>query len=129
MIRAVSATFAVLLATSVASAQTVYPTGTTIWDHAKTYDGYTVFLGADGVAYMIDMDGSVAHSWTSPAPAFEFDTVEPLDHGHIMAFIQPKNSTGPNLSAGELDFQNNVVWNFDVPKGAPTGASCSRSAT
>jgi hypothetical protein len=123
MNRGVSVATAFLLATSLAGAQTVYPTGTTIWDHAKTHDGYTVFLGADGFAYMIDMDGSVVNTWTSPAANTEFDTVEPLDHGHIMAFIQPKNSNGPNLSAGELDLQSNVVWHFDMPKTAPAGSS------
>src|SRR6185369_3672175 len=123
LVRGISVAIASLLATSVASAQTVYPTGTTIWDHAKTFDGYTIFLGADGTAYMIDMDGSVVNTWTSPAPGFELNTVEPLEHGHIMAFIQPVNTNGPNRSVGELDFNSAVTWHFDIPTNAPASAS------
>ena len=123
LVRGISVAIASLLATSVAAAQTVYPTGTTIWDPTKTFDGYTIFLSADGNAYQIDMDGSVVTTWTNPAPGFELNTVEPLDHGHIMAFIQPLNSNGPNLSCGELDQLGNLVWHFDMPNNAPLGSS------
>jgi hypothetical protein len=108
---------------SLAHGQTIYPTGTTIWDKTATNDGYTIFLGADGVCRMIDMDGSVVNTWTSPVPGYELGSIDPVAPGHITAFINPTGSPGPNLTIGELDYFNNPVWSYDLPKDAPPGSS------
>ena len=40
----------------------VYPTGTTIYDPEKCWNGYTSF-SAGGPAQIIDMNGNVVNSW------------------------------------------------------------------
>ena len=66
-------------------AQTVYPTGTTIWQHG-TDDGYTLFIGGDGIVYLIDMNGMVVNSWKSPYANEVLNSVEPLASGNILVF-------------------------------------------
>ena len=47
-----------------AAAQSVYPTGTTIYDPARAWNGYTVLspLGTQAVV-VIDMNGKVVKQW------------------------------------------------------------------
>src|SRR5262244_1584372 len=56
-------TFACALALTLA-AQSVYPTGTTIYDPGRTWNGYTVLspLGTQAVI-VIDMNGNVVKQW------------------------------------------------------------------
>jgi hypothetical protein len=43
---------------------TVYPTGTTIYEVGKTFNGYTLFrIKVPNRILLIDMDGEVVHSW------------------------------------------------------------------
>jgi hypothetical protein len=105
------------------TAQSVYPTGTTIWDHAKTNDGYTIFLGADGVGYMIDMDGTVVHTWTSPVAGQQLYIMEPLPKHGVVSYIKPNSGAEISLTALELDYNGSVVWSFDMPPKAPVGST------
>ena len=41
----------------------VYPTGTTIYDPAKTYNSFVLFAGGDNVSHLIDLNGKVVHEW------------------------------------------------------------------
>ena len=58
-----AAAAASIAAAPAAASPTVYPTGVTIYDPAKAYNGLVLFNGADSATYLIDMDGNVAHRW------------------------------------------------------------------
>jgi outer membrane protein assembly factor BamB len=112
-----------VVATSLAHGQSVYPTGTTIWDKTATQDGFTIFCGADGVCRMIDMDGTVVNTWTSPIPGFDLNYIDPIAPGHITAFLKPAGAAGPSLTIAELDYGDALVWFYNLPKGAPPGST------
>jgi hypothetical protein len=97
-------------------AQTVYPKGTTIWERGA-YDGYTLFVGGDGIVYLIDMDGSVANFWVSPDAGESLSELEALDDGHIL--VNSSAPGQPKLTALELDFFGNEVWRYEIPPGSP----------
>ncbi len=52
---------------------TVYPTGTTLYDPDKSFNGYTLFTplgdvpgGQNSTLYLINMNGEVVHRWSVP---------------------------------------------------------------
>jgi hypothetical protein len=106
-----AAWLAVLAATS--SAQTVYPTGTTLLDTSKAFLGYTLFdpQGDDGIV-MIDMQGNVVHRWDSPVPGEILANVFPLENGNILVLSRASNA--PSHSAYELDINGNAVWSYEL---------------
>ena len=112
-----------LVVSSLAHGQSVYPTGTTIWDKTATNDGFTIFCGGDGVCRMIDMDGTVVNTWTSPVPGFVLDSIDPIAPGHITAFLRPAGAAGPNVTMAELDYGGTLVWFYNIPKNAPPGST------
>ena len=73
----------------------VYPTGTTIYDPEKSFNGYTLYspmIGQRGAtdfyskpckAYLVDMNGNVVHEWKLPFPPGLH--VELLPNGHLLA--------------------------------------------
>ena len=42
---------------------TVYPTGTTIYNPKKCWNGYTIFPAINHGAVLIDMNGNVVKNW------------------------------------------------------------------
>ena len=62
---ACSVTIGSLSTIALSGAPTVYPTGTTIYHPAKTWNGFTVFITpeSEGVI-VIDMNGRVVKQWT-----------------------------------------------------------------
>jgi hypothetical protein len=95
------------------TAQTVYPTGTTIYDPDRAWNGFTVLspLGTQAVL-VIDMNGQVAKRWdgfnnSAGGPA------RVLPGGHVIA---ANGARPPHQEALELiqrDFDGNIVWRFD----------------
>src|SRR5579884_885494 len=96
-----------------AAAQSVYPTGTTIYDPARAWNGYTVLspLGTQAVV-VIDMNGKVVKQWdgynnSAGGPA------RILPGGVVVA----ANGTNPgrqeSLELVERDFEGHVIWRFD----------------
>jgi outer membrane protein assembly factor BamB len=101
-----------------AFAQTVYPTGTTIWEPG-TGDGYTLFIPPTGRAVLIDMSGNEVLSWTSPIPDHVLSVPEPLDNGRFLAFSSLPGMFPPVVHhLLELDYEGDVVWVYAIP-GAP----------
>jgi hypothetical protein len=95
------------------SAQSVFPTGTTIYDPARTWSGFTVLspLGTPA-AVVIDMNGNVVKQWTgfvnsAGGPARIFP------NGVVMG---ANGNNPPHQESTELverDFNGNVLWRFD----------------
>src|SRR5262249_28100677 len=107
-----AAVFLYVFAVSV-SAQSVYPTGTTIYDPDRAWNGYTVLspLGTQAVI-VIDMNGNVVKQWegyvnSAGGPARIFPD------GVVMA----ANGTNPphqeSLELIQRDFEGHVLWRFD----------------
>ncbi len=96
---------------------TVYPTGTTIYDPEKCWNGYTLFQ--TGVfqfksvgAILADMNGNVVNRWKS----LHGIPNKMLPGGHIMGSSDCRNARYSHqdmLDLVQLDWGGNVVWKFD----------------
>jgi hypothetical protein len=100
-----------------ALAQTVYPTGTTVYEEGLAYDGVTFYPALDRRAKLVDMQGTLIHEWWPPeledvpwSPLYE---PIPESPGHILA-LQTKRLS-------ELDWDSNVVWQFVAPVALGVG--------
>ena len=105
--------FLCTLAALVAAGQSVYPTGTTIYDPERAWNGYTVLspLGTQA-AIVIDMNGNIVKRWddyvnSAGGPARIFPG------GVVMA----ANGTNPphqeSVELIQRDFEGHVLWRFD----------------
>ena len=88
----------------------VYPTGTTIYNPEKCWNGYTLF--AAGGAVLIDMNGNTVNLWKglfSP-------THRMLPGGYVMGSsghqIGVKYQQIENSALLQVDWDGNVVWQF-----------------
>lgn len=111
------------LATAAQAIPSSYPTGTTIYDPDKAYNGYVIFPGGDLKTHMIDMNGQEVHRWDyesfPPAPlGTELDGGK---KGHVLVqkarLEDPPEEAGPgdgmiNASVAEVDWQGDVVWQW-----------------
>ncbi len=94
------------------AAPTVFPTGTTIYKPAETWNGFTVLSTLDTPAIVvIDMNGRVVKRWEG----FNVSAGGParlLPGGQIIA---PSGTYPPHQEAVGLvqrDFDGNVIWSF-----------------
>ena len=102
-------------------AQTVYPTGTTIYDPDRSWNGFTVLSPLAGPAVLlIDMNGNVVKRWegfnnSAGGPARVFPG------GVVMAANGARPPHQESLELVRQDFAGTVVWRF-------SGTSRSRRA-
>lgn len=65
---------------------TVYPTGTTIYDPQKTFEGYTIYNPENqnvvSEILMIDMLGNIVHTWSHSK--YKLVYAEPLSDGNLL---------------------------------------------
>jgi len=104
---------AIMAGEPMAAAPTVYPTGTTIYQPDKAWNGFTVLspLGTPAVI-VVDMNGRVVKRWDG------FDVVSGgparvLPGGIVIA---PKGDAMPHLESLALvaeDFDGKELWRFD----------------
>jgi hypothetical protein len=94
------------------AAQSVYPTGTTIYDPARAWNGYTVLspLGTQAVL-VIDMNGIVVKRWdgfnnSAGGPA------RVLPGGVVIAPSGARPGHQESLELVQRDFDGNVTWRF-----------------
>lgn len=95
-------------------ASTVYPTGTTIYEPGKCWNGYTIFqYGGIGPA-LIDMNGNVVKQWRGlrgfPSPN------KILPGGYVMGNTKtrnPKYGFQDNVDLIQADWDGNIVWQFN----------------
>ena len=95
------------------AAQTVYPTGTTIYDPDRSWNGFTVLspLGTQAVL-IIDMNGEVVKRWdgfnnSAGGPA------RVLPGGHVIAASGARPPHQEALELIQRDFDGATVWRFD----------------
>jgi hypothetical protein len=101
-----------LAATAATAAPSVFPTGTTFYDPAQAYSGFTVLspLGTQA-AIVIDMNGNVVKRWdgyntSAGGPA------RVLPGGQILASVGGRPGHLESLELVQRDFDGNVVWRF-----------------
>ena len=88
----------------------VYPTGSTIYDPDKCFNGYTCFRSHEGIV-LIDMNGSVAHLWKG----LEGFPAKPMPGGFVIGSTARRNPKYGYLDMEDLvtvDWEGNVVWKF-----------------
>jgi hypothetical protein len=95
------------------AAQTVYPTGTTLYDPGRTWSGFTVLSPLNTqAAIVIDMNGTVVKRWEGFVNSAG-GPVRVFPGGSVMA----ANGTNPprqeSLELVARDFDGKVLWRFD----------------
>ena len=89
---------------------TIYPTGTTIYDPDRAWNGYTVYRTPDdkGVV-LIDMNGNIVRRWADVVGLGRI-----LPGGHIIG-VAPEDSPDGNDGAKlvQKDWESNVIWSFN----------------
>jgi hypothetical protein len=96
----------------VGAAQSIYPTGTTIYDAARAWNGYTVLSPLQTQAVLvIDMNGNVVKRWdgfnnSAGGPA------RVLPGGAVIAANGANPPRQESLELIQRDFNGNVVWQF-----------------
>ena len=111
--RSLGAAIGILVASVAVAAPSVYPTGTTIYDPARSFNGFTVLspLG-EQAAVVIDMNGNVVKQWegfvnSAGGPA------RVLPGGQIMGAVGANPPRQESLGLEQRDFEGNIVWQFD----------------
>jgi len=91
---------------------TVYPTGVTLYDPDKAWNGYTVVSAPDLGAILINMNGAELRLWKDlhgfPNKIFP--------GGHIMGSTgtrSPKYALQDQLDVVQVDWDGKIVWKFD----------------
>ena len=55
----------------------VFPTGVTLYNSKKSYNSFVLIDGRDGMAQLIDMEGSTVHTW--PYSGWPAEMINPED--------------------------------------------------
>lgn len=124
--------FAARAVTPACAEPSVFPTGTTIYDPAKAYNGYVLFAGGDDVSRLIDLTGKVVHEWkyTGQPVAFIDPALTGGRRGHVFVTLETEEGKGTDLvpgraqtrirkTVGEVDWDGKKVWEFG--SSAPGG--------
>lgn len=127
--------FVLFIAAAAANAgPRIYPTGVTLYDPAKAWNGYVIFAAPDERTHLIDMNGNEVQSWKYSG--FPSELLDPKTTGgklgHVL--VQTETVSGndtsvqpgrPNLfrnkTVAQLDWAGNVVWQWGAQ--APGGAA------
>ncbi len=112
--RRILALIAVLLGVpaSLLTYPSIYPTGTTIYDPEKTWNGYTVYGTPEQQgAVLIDMNGNLVKRWTEvgsvPSP-FRI-----LPGGYVMGGTRQRKPYQEAKALVQVNWEGQVVWRFD----------------
>ena len=91
---------------------TIHPTGATVYDPSKAFNGYTVMPIQDRGALLIDMNGGEVRLWQDlqgfPNKLFP--------GGYMMGHLgvrDPKFGLQDQTDLVQVDWDGNVVWKFD----------------
>ena len=109
----IRSTFALTLATALGQAgPSIFPMGTTLYDPAKAWSGFTVLSPLQTqAAIVIDMNGKVVKRWdgysnSAGGPA------RVLPNGDVIAAVGARPGRQESLELQQRDFDGKVVWSF-----------------
>lgn len=91
---------------------TVYPTGTTIYDPARCWNGFTIFQAKEVGALLIDMNGGEVQLWKH----FHGMPNRILPGGYLLGSSGERNTAFGSqdyIDLVQVDWDGNVVWRFD----------------
>jgi hypothetical protein len=89
---------------------TVYPTGATIYQPDRAWNGYTIFEARDGSgAILIDMNGAEIRHW----PEYLRGPIRILPGGHIMGGDGERVPYQEAIAVTQKDWDGNIVWKYD----------------
>jgi hypothetical protein len=88
---------------------TVFPTGTTIYDPDRAWNGYTLHDTPNDGTVLIDMNGHTVKRW----PDMLGFPPRLLPGGYIMGGVTDGAPHQENAALVELDWEGNEVWRFD----------------
>jgi hypothetical protein len=104
---------AMVAALIVWAAPSVFPTGTTIYDPAKAWNGYTVLSPLGGTAaIVIDMNGNVVKRWEGYNSSAG-GPVRVLPGGVVIAATGGNAGKQESLALVARDFDDKELWRFD----------------
>lgn len=89
----------------------IFPTGTTVYNKDKAWNGYTVFPTKKG-ALLIDMNGNEVKLWAG----LEGFPNKILPGGYVLGStgsIKSKYSYQDEKDLVQVDWNGNIVWKFD----------------
>ncbi len=89
----------------------IYPTGVTLYDKDKTFNGYTVYPSTKG-ALVIDMNGNEVKLWAG----LDGFPNKLLPGGYVVGSTgkrSPKRGYQDQLDLVQVDWAGNIVWKFD----------------
>lgn len=90
----------------------VYPTGTTIYEPKKCWNGYTIFSTTEKQgAVLIDMNGNIVKHWKeilgSPIPN------RILPGGYLMGSTDRREGHQEFINLVQVDWDGKIVWKFN----------------
>jgi hypothetical protein len=95
-------------------AVTVFPTGTTIYEPDKCWNGYTVLQCMQYGAVLVDMNGNTVRRWKNLVGLPSANKIFP--GGYIMGSTgqrNPRFGYQDNINLVQMDWEGNIVWQFD----------------
>jgi hypothetical protein len=114
--RGIALALCCLLPLAVGAGPARYERGTTILKPDRVQPGYTLCnVPARDDVSLIAHDGQVVHRWLH-VDGLPMDTTPiPLDNGHLLVRYERPWLEGKARTLAELDWNGNVVWEFDDP--------------
>jgi len=91
---------------------TVYPTGATVYDPDRCWNGYTIYQANELGALLVDMNGACVNLWKG---LHGFPN-KMLPGGHVFGSLgvrNPAHSMQDQLDVVQVDWNGKVVWKFD----------------
>jgi len=91
---------------------TIYPTGTTVYDPEKAFNGYTLYPLTKKGAVLVNMNGEVVHFWKD----LQGFPNKLLPGGQVMGHLGVRNPSYGHQDQTDLvqvDWNGNVIWKFD----------------
>lgn len=90
----------------------IFPTGTTIYNPDKCFNGYTLIPANEFGAMLLDMNGGLVNYWKD-LQGFPNKLIK---GGHVYGSLGERNAQygwQDQLDLVEVDWDGNVVWSFD----------------
>ncbi|XXZ43196.1 hypothetical protein WME95_04300 [Sorangium sp. So ce327] len=91
---------------------TIYPTGVTLYDPDRSWNGYTIFQAAGVGALLIDMNGREVQLWNG-LHGFPNKLVPGGQVFGSTGERDPRHGAQDQIDLVQVDWEGNVVWRFD----------------